>query len=156
MMSRFPLENRMKEVGYVLGGVPSIEAIVEFLPNVELRVIGTHPLPPVGGRYSKERNLQLERIAESVAGDDRPTILVGDLNCTPWSPYFSALLETSGLRDTRQGFGNQPTWPAGRWVLRIPIDHCLVSDHFVTTRREVLPSIGSDHLPLLVEVGMKK
>jgi endonuclease/exonuclease/phosphatase (EEP) superfamily protein YafD len=155
LMSRRPCAS-LKEVVYVLGGVPSIEAVIDDPIHGAVRVIGTHPLPPVGSLYAGERNQQFDRIAESIAEDDRPTILIGDLNCTPWSPYFSRLLERSGLRDSRQGFGNQPTWPTGRWVLRIPIDHCLVSEHFVTTRRDVLPSVGSDHFPLLVEVGVRK
>ena len=77
---------------------------------------------------------------------------MGDLNTTSWSPFFSDLIEESGLRDSRKGFGIQTTWPDGLFLLRIPIDHCLVSKDISVLDRRVGPSIGSDHFPVTVDL----
>jgi endonuclease/exonuclease/phosphatase (EEP) superfamily protein YafD len=82
-------------------------------------------------------------------------VVIGDYNMTPWAGPFRQFLHASGLVNSQQGFGLQPTWhsalPA---ILRIPIDHCLHSDSFTTLRRIIGPDVGSDHLPLFVELEL--
>jgi endonuclease/exonuclease/phosphatase (EEP) superfamily protein YafD len=88
-----------------------------------------------------------------------PKILIGDLNCGPWSPAFSNLL-SGGLHDSEQGFGPQPSWPArtGRVVENIPIpplipiDHVLVSDDICVVQRQTGPPMQSDHVPVFVRI----
>lgn len=48
-----------------------------------------------------------------------------------------------------------PTWKVGS-PLAIPIDHALATKALAITKREVGPDIGSDHRPLLIEVGFVK
>jgi endonuclease/exonuclease/phosphatase (EEP) superfamily protein YafD len=79
---------------------------------------------------------------------------VGDLNTTPWGHAFRALVLDSGLRDSSRGFGFQWSWPASFWPLGIPIDHALVSDGVNVLDRRMGPSIGSDHLPLVVDIQL--
>jgi endonuclease/exonuclease/phosphatase (EEP) superfamily protein YafD len=79
--------------------------------------------------------------------------MVGDFNVTPWSPLFADLLRDSGLADSCRGFGWQPTWPTRLPAMfRIPIDHCLHGAGVAIVDRRVGPEIGSDHLPLLLEL----
>jgi endonuclease/exonuclease/phosphatase (EEP) superfamily protein YafD len=65
---------------------------------------------------------------------------------------FRDFLATTGLKDSRVGFGWQPTWPTGSMSLRIPIDHVLVEPDLVVLERQVGPDIGSDHLPVRVRL----
>jgi endonuclease/exonuclease/phosphatase (EEP) superfamily protein YafD len=89
--------------------------------------------------------------AEHVASSDS-TIVFGDLNRTDGSPHFGRFLDQARLRDTRLGFGPQPSWPA--WLhYRIAIDHAFVSDDLAVTDRRLGPRVGSDHLPLIVELA---
>jgi len=60
------------------------------------------------------------------------------------------------LKDSSLGWGIQPTWPAMFLPLRIPIDHCLVSPDLKIVRRKIGRDIGSDHLPLLVDLGLSE
>jgi endonuclease/exonuclease/phosphatase (EEP) superfamily protein YafD len=39
-------------------------------------------------------------------------------------------------------------------VLRIPIDHCLVSPSVAIVDRRVGPPVGSDHLPVFVDFAI--
>ena len=114
----------------------------------------THTLPPVRPRNFAERNAQLFAVGEALAerreaGD--AVILLGDLNATMWSPFYTAMRDRTKLRNARRGFGIAGTWPADRpaWM-RIPIDHALVSEQFAVAEFRVLEDIGSDHRPLLV------
>jgi len=81
---------------------------------------------------------------------------MGDLNATPWSPYYRQLLKGSGLRNTRQGFGILPTWPSWSLLdgLRIPIDHCLVSSTIEVIDIKTAQIKGSDHLSLVIDIAV--
>jgi endonuclease/exonuclease/phosphatase (EEP) superfamily protein YafD len=82
-------------------------------------------------------------------------IVLGDLNTTSWSPYFRDLLADSGLADTRRGFGVLGSWPDLPSPLRIPIDHCLVSDKVAVHDRRIGPPVGSDHRGVIVDLTVK-
>ena len=135
--------------------VPTIVARLEADAGT-FTVIGTHPLPPVSAAYSGYRNRHLQALAETAAEMPGPVVVLGDLNVTPWSPHFRDLLARGGLRDSRQGFGIQPTWPQHIPWLRIPIDHALISPEVVVLDRKVGPEIDSDHLPIVVEFALAR
>lgn len=148
LFSRTPFE----DVPVILSatGLPSIVTTME-LSGQEALFIGTHSLPPMGAANAYDRNEQLANIAQFVAQQKQPVVLLGDLNITPWSPYFGDLVRDSGLRDTQHGQGLQPSWPWLPWPCRIPIDHALVSKEVQVIDRRLGPNIGSDHLPVVLE-----
>lgn len=149
LLSKMPVE--AQEVIYVGGaGVPSIQARLK-VGEGKVDLVGTHPLPPTG-KNATLRNQQLAAIAERVAGLDGPVIVAGDLNVTPWSPFFRRLLSRSGLRDSRPGFGVQATWPSRFGAAGIPIDHVLIADGIYVKDRQVGPAFGSDHRPVIVDL----
>jgi endonuclease/exonuclease/phosphatase (EEP) superfamily protein YafD len=122
-------------------------------PRGRLTFVGTHPASPGSAEHFHSRNRQMAEVAKLAAERSGPVVLLGDLNCTSWSPYFADLLQVSQLRDSRLGYGVEPTWPWFPLPLRIPIDHGLVSREVSVVNRRVGPAIGSDHRPLLLEVS---
>jgi hypothetical protein len=44
------------------------------------------------------------------------------------------------------------TFHAGYWFIRWPLDHLFHSRHFTLSFMQRLPSVGSDHFPVLVEL----
>ncbi len=152
LFSKLPL--RDAEVIYLgEAEVPSITARVEVGGKV-VTILGTHPLPPGGSEYARLRNGQLAAIPGFLAPRGGPAVVLGDLNVTPWNHYFRGLLRETGLRDSSRGQGLHATWPSHLWPLRIPVDHCLVSREFRVLRKQVGPRVGSDHLPLIVELAV--
>jgi endonuclease/exonuclease/phosphatase (EEP) superfamily protein YafD len=147
------LEPEKMEIQQIGSSVPSVLARLKY-SNGSLTVIGTHPLPPVGADYAFSRNRQISELAQMARQISGPLVLLGDLNMTSWSPHFSDLLEGSNLRDSRQGFGVQPSWPDGLFFLYVPIDHCLVSKEIEVADRRVGPSIGSDHFPVTIDLAL--
>lgn len=133
--------------------VPSILVSVKIDGRV-VEILATHPLPPVGSEYTSLRNEQMDRIADCIKGRS-PFLLLGDLNMTPWSPYFQRFITQSGLHNSAKGFGFQPSWPVQLPFLGIPIDHCLQSEEIGITNRKIGPRIGSDHYPLIVDFTLR-
>jgi endonuclease/exonuclease/phosphatase (EEP) superfamily protein YafD len=86
-----------------------------------------------------------------------PKICVGDLNITPWSPYYRSFVERTKLVNVRNGFGLLPSWPTFLFFkcLMLPLDHCLVSDDIRVADAQTGEPIGSDHLPLIVEIELE-
>lgn len=122
-----------------------------------VRLAGLHTMSPINRMRLDLRNSQMSEIGTYLTQSDQPTVLMGDFNCTPWSPFMRQLLKSSGYRDSRQGRGFHATWRADlHAILRIPIDHVLVSPAVDVYHREVGPECGSDHLPVIFRVGVKE
>lgn len=154
LWSRFPVrEVEVRHFGAC--GPPSLVTRVS-LPDHSLVVIGTHAPAPTTPARARLRNQQLAELAVFASAQEGPLLLLGDLNTTSWSSAFQDLLRVARLRDSRQGFGLQPTWPVWMPLLRIPIDHCLASRGIVVQSRRVGAYIGSDHYPILVDVTMER
>jgi endonuclease/exonuclease/phosphatase (EEP) superfamily protein YafD len=151
LLSRVPL-GRAEIVALDGLDMPTIVADVPLGDGV-MRLVGTHTMPPVGVDAFRDRNAHFAALAREARATSLPTLVVGDLNVTPWSPWFDRLLRDGGLRDSRVGFGLQPSWPAQLWPLRIPIDHALASPSLRILDRRVGPAYGSDHLPIVVDVA---
>ena len=122
-----------------------------------VRIVAMHPMSPADPEGVRWRNEQLRNIAARYKTTDDPLLVIGDLNTTSFSPIFEEFIQRLDLKDSRQGFGLQSTWPA--WAfnpLMITLDHCLVSEGVHVIRREVGDYVGSDHLPVYVEVVLSE
>ncbi len=133
------------------GGNPAVRATLEFAGR-PLRFWLVHNVSPFERPEGLPQGEEFARLAKRIDREGGPTIVAGDLNCTDGSPFFGRFLRDSGLRDSRLGHGRQPSWPTWSYY-RIGIDHALVSDDLAVVGRRLGPDIGSDHLPVLLEVG---
>ena len=150
LFSRLPLTNsEVIELGQA--EVPSIATTVS-VGGEQVFLLGTHPLPPGSAEYARLRNEQLQEIAALIRRRNMPAIVLGDLNCTPWSPYFTDLLREGELKNTSQRRGLFGSWPAWLPLARIPLDHGLVSQNICVVEKRMGPPVGSDHLPLILEL----
>lgn len=153
IFSRFPLEGA--EAFDVDASTHSLMRARVSLPSSSLFLLLMHPPTPMRLDKFAYRAGQFQRAAEIMNSESGQRALVGDFNATPWSPYFQELLLRSRLRDVRAGAGLLPTWPAYLpGFLRIPIDQCLVSEGVRVYSARTGPRTGSDHLPLVVELGL--
>jgi endonuclease/exonuclease/phosphatase (EEP) superfamily protein YafD len=75
-------------------------------------------------------------------------IVTGDLNATPYCPAFRSMMKRTKLKNARDGFGILGSWPTQTRLrlLRIPIDHVLVSETLRVVDFRLAPDIGSDHM----------
>ena len=134
--------------------VPWLELEIE-VEGQTTRILGAHTLPPVFHKYWSVRNRQLDyvvRTANRAAEDGVPLVVMGDLNCTPWSPHLRDTISRSGLTSARLGFGLKTSWPVAKPALWIPIDHILMSPEVRVREFRALEDVGSDHRPIIADV----
>ena len=124
--------------------------------NEALTLINTHPTIPMSRLQYEARNEQLRSIAALANQAAGAVVLTGDLNASVWGRNYRKLEASTGLRNTRRGFGILPTWPTFLPFAMIPIDHALVSDGVGVVETRTGARIGSDHLPLIVEIAVGK
>lgn len=153
LLSRLPLEDLKVVEGFgdFAWAMPSIEARVSK-DGREMVLIGTHPLPPVGRWQWQSRNRQLANIAQHVRSLGKPTLVVGDLNSTPWCEGMRSLRHLGALDFRSISPPWQPTWRVNS-VLAIPIDHVLCSPPLIIVERVIGAEVGSDHRSQMIEVG---
>jgi len=118
-----------------------------------VRLYALHLYPPTSPVLARARNRQLEILGRELAAESMPRLVVGDLNLTPFSPYFTDFLRRTGLKDRRRPGGLHITWPTTGAPLWIPIDHCLADAGTPVTGVRRGPDFGSDHYPLEITVG---
>ncbi len=137
--------------------LPLLEAVVVHAGR-SLTLRTTHPMRPGSPERIAQRNLQLR----SLIGLDwnEPVVLLGDLNVTTYTPSFRELCAETGLRDSRAGFGRQPSFHFGEYFgvgslfpLSLAIDHILLSSDFEVRGRYRGPHIGSDHVPIVCRIA---
>lgn len=117
-----------------------------------VRVLATHPMPPIRSYLDALRNKYLAESAQSLGDSTAPSLLVGDFNATPWSGA------AVGIRRSGMDFSSAliPTWPAMFGVLAvIPIDHVVINKRWGVANRQRGPDIGSDHFPIMVDLILK-
>jgi endonuclease/exonuclease/phosphatase (EEP) superfamily protein YafD len=152
VLSRWPLEST-QPVDLAGDGLPSLVGRVE-VAGQHLLLVGLHTHWPVLPGLARARDESLRAAAQLVQAQDRPAIVLGDLNLTPYSPAFPRFEDAAGVRDVMDGRRWRPTWQAGFWPLALRIDHVLASSGICVERAEVGPSIGSDHRPVIARLRL--
>jgi len=109
-----------------------------------------HPMPPMASIWHRARRAKLAAAVDRLSSFDGPTLIIGDLNASPWS---SALRRLPG--DYRRATTLEPTWPTwGFGVFGIPIDMVLASPEWRVKEARVDPAFGSDHAPVVVTLTL--
>jgi endonuclease/exonuclease/phosphatase (EEP) superfamily protein YafD len=136
--------------------VPSIVADIKAKDGKEFRLYCLHPKPPVPTETndSTARDAEILIVGKEAKKTKKPVIVAGDLNDVAWSYTTRLFLKVSGLLDPRIGRGFFSTFHAKYPVFRWPLDHVFCSSHFYLHHLERLPSIGSDHFPIFIEVSL--
>lgn len=135
---------------FMADDVPSFKIELESANGQRFVFFGVHPPPPSPSEEpnSKERDGELIRVGEESKKCDSPVVVAGDFNNVAWSRSARLFKKISGLIDPRIGRGFYPTYHAKYWWFRFPIDLFFHSKEIIIHEFEVLPTVGSDHLPL--------
>ena len=147
------LELVQPQIRFILDdAIPSIRTEVRLRSGATVSVYGVHPRPPAVLQDSTERDVELLRVAMEIKDRGTAAIVLGDLNDVAWSPTTLQFMNAGNLLDPRRGRGFYNTYPA-RWPgFRYPLDYVFCTRHFRICSMKVLPSFGSDHLPLVAEL----
>ena len=130
--------------------IPYVMAQIKFNEK-PFTLFGVHLMSPISRVLSKVRNKQIAVLTQQIQTINQPTVLLGDLNTTPWSPFFKDFIQKTGLKETRKELGIYPTWPTRHVSMQIPIDHSLTSNEIIVHSFRLGPDIGSDHFPMILD-----
>ena len=111
--------------------------------------LAMHTYPPSSPSKLPWRNEQLALLGKLATAN---SIVMGDFNTATFSPAFRKLLKVGNLQDPRCQAGILNTWHAKFPFLGSNIDHILVRKDLHYGKLKRLQDIGSDHLPLLLEI----
>lgn len=139
-----------------LPDVPSIATTVALPGGASFRFYAVHPEPPVPHAGTLARDAEIVIVAQMAARERLPVIVAGDLNDVAWSRTTRRFQNLSGLLDPRKGRGFYNSFHADYWFARWPLDHLFHSPHFRLVALRRLPSIGSDHFPMLFRLTLER
>lgn len=120
---------------HAIAGYPYIRAQL----TDHTAIYALHPPPPITRELAAARNTYLHHTATRIAQENH-AIIAGDLNLSPYSPYYRRLLKESGAQAYSANW--TPTWKP----FLLNIDHILARGHSPHIR--ALPWQHSDHRPL--------
>lgn len=132
--------------------IPSLSVLLD-ISGQTVRFFGVHPRPPRPEDDTADMEEELDIFANEAAESSVPVMLCGDLNDVGWSPEIKDFLANSQLLDPRRGRGLYNSFNAKVPIVRWPLDHLFHSKHFGTVSIRRLPKFGSDHFPILFELG---
>jgi len=155
LVSRYPLTVLPKPAQ----AARAQHALVET-PNGPVVIWNVHPNPAISNGWESQRAL-LALVADDVARERRPVMVLGDFNTTELTENYGLIANhlTDVHQEVGRGFGF--TFPSSSRQVRdavslprlVRIDHIFYSDHFYTLEARTLPeSGGSDHLPVVAEL----
>ncbi|MBM0744325.1 endonuclease/exonuclease/phosphatase family protein [Phormidium sp. CLA17] len=121
-----------------------------------VKVVAAHPIVPVKPNLFHRRNTLLAEITTDLQQQSQKSLIfLGDLNLTPWSPYYNRFVRRTKLHNTRLGFGIEPSWIEAathvrypRWVtalVKLSIDHIFVSSDIQVVSCTTSKAANSDH-----------
>lgn len=138
-------------------GGASARPIFEVTLDIEgekVRVLATHALAPFRPLMMVERNATLARLSELAAEEpDLATLILGDLNTTPFEP--------AAWRLPGRLVGNplRPSWNGARNLLHMRLDHIRLRQgkdvRLRPQHQRVGPDLGSDHLPVFASFSLE-
>lgn len=135
-----------------------IHAVITLPGETALSFYAIHPPPPISRSMSLQRNSDLNSVSNAIVNDNHQNILLcGDWNITAYSPYFSDLLEETGLNNMYSSAIPFPTWPHqyAYQIFQIPIDHVLFKGRLSLLERKRSPAFGSDHYPVIASFALQ-
>ncbi|AJY50489.1 MULTISPECIES: endonuclease/exonuclease/phosphatase family protein [Halomonadaceae] len=131
--------------------IPSIHTRVTLANGDSIRLFALHPRPPAPSESEKSlwRDAELLLVGKRIHEDPQPTLVAGDLNDVAWSRTTRLFCRVGGMLDPRRGRGLFSTFHAKYPILRWPLDHIFVTEHFTLLGMQRLKYFGSDHFPML-------
>lgn len=149
ILSRFPLTLRSAGVGE--DPTPRHLAADLSIGADRVGLIAIHPTNPL--RFSRAHRIpaEFDAVAELCRAAPGDLIVIGDCNAAGWSSYLRALERAANLVNDGK---LRPSWPI--WLpplVRLPLDHVWVRGRVALLKAGLGPRLGSDHLPLITEIG---
>ncbi|MGB1451000.1 MAG: endonuclease/exonuclease/phosphatase family protein, partial [Marinirhabdus sp.] len=111
---------------------------------------------PTENETSKERDAELMIVGKKIRQKNMPAVVCGDMNDVVWSRIARLFKKMTGMVDPRTGRGFFPTYHAGHWFMRFPLDHLFHTKDLYVGKMKRTKNFGSDHFAMYYEIHHKK
>lgn len=151
ILSRFPLRERSRGIGEDVA--PRHLAADLDVAGAAVSLVAIHPTNPL--RLSRAHRVpgEFAAVATLCRAAERDLILIGDCNAAGWSALLLDLERQAGIANDR---GLRPSWPVRLPPpVRLPLDHVWVRGRLSLRQARLGRPFGSDHLPLIAEIGRR-
>jgi endonuclease/exonuclease/phosphatase (EEP) superfamily protein YafD len=154
IFSRIPM-SEAKDIG-LFNSRQQLRATLH-LADGDVALYAVHLKSPQSVKSVTAGRIQTADLVDRLKREKLPILIGGDFNFTEDSPNAAALRDI-GLVSTHDlaGHGRGVTWPyRGRWpyIPGIRIDHVMISHQLTCSRSYVAGNSGSDHRPIVADVG---
>jgi endonuclease/exonuclease/phosphatase (EEP) superfamily protein YafD len=126
------------------------------VPSVHPHQPAGEPAPPMlpgtANIWQSQQGAALGKHLAAPAPVDR--IVLGDFNSVPWNPLQRAFRAATGLENRGHWAPDWPSWHPS--FARIPIDPVFTGGALALRSLRAGPDIGSDHRPIMAEIGLKQ
>lgn len=155
VLSRWPMQQL--DLSSYGGTGKDIMAGVVQLDNAPLAVVAIHPRSPrrpVHWTWGNQTTQTAADVINDLLDDGYPVVLLADLNATPSGWRSRHIVSQTGLRRAKPIFLPAGTYPAELpWPMSVAIDDAWVSDGLEVLSWDRPQPEGSDHYPVLLEIG---
>jgi endonuclease/exonuclease/phosphatase (EEP) superfamily protein YafD len=159
LYSKIPFTGQIVHPHNILGTRIYIRAQLQ-IAGQDVALYAIHPSSP--HRYTNilRNRLQTADMLDELKNEKLPVIIAGDFNATEVTANLEAY-ESAGLESAYDlaGVGRGSTWPEVtllKYLPRFRIDHILIGPQFTCTSARVCGPTGSDHRPVIADVGFKR
>lgn len=153
--SMLPVQ-RAQMVANTSANTPTLYATIGLPSGSTFEFVGLHPRPPVPGHDTTTRDENIARAGAKTPDGLADVLVMGDFNDVPWSRTTTAFRKQGGWRDPRIGRGTFATFPAKYAFAGWPLDQFMVKNQMELSSFEIMPNVGSDHLPVLIRVCVRQ
>ena len=156
LYSKFPLINPQVKF-MVEDSIPSIHSLFTTPTGDTIALFAIHPTPPMPQHNpsSSDRDAEMMKIAFLSMQSKFPVVVIGDFNDVAWSESTRNFQKISGLLDPRKGRGFYNTFNAKSFIMRWPLDHVFMSEHFRVIELKRAEDIDSDHFPIFAKLSLE-
>jgi len=139
--------------------VPSYSFEIQPDNMPQIQIYSVHPPPPKHFENMPDNSGKEEKalsiIGNRIKNDSKPTIVMGDLNDVAWGDTEKLMQAGNKLHDIRVGRGFYNTFSAHNFLMKWPLDHFFITEHFTVKNLQLFDNAGSDHYPIFVELNYK-
>lgn len=134
-------------------GAPRHVWVTLQLDQAPVDLIAVHLTNPIRHKIAWRIPGEIDALITQANRAAPDLILCGDCNAAGWSSWLRRLEAATGLGNTGR---LQPSWPVPLPApLRLPLDHAWARGRVVVGETRLGPRTGSDHFPLLAEIGWR-
>lgn len=150
IFSRHPLEPTPRPACFQ-------SALATATVNLDGRFVGLGSIH-LAWPWPRRQAAQIEAMRPNLATIGETAILAGDMNAAPWSHAARQVSAHAGMTRMENIGGTWifRVWPRQLARFGLPIDHVMSKGGVVVHDVRRLESVGSDHLPLLIEFSLSE